>query len=225
MSVTHFGKPQIMAVMTITSLLTAVGMYLAFAFEMFYLVPIFLLIMSLPVAMTLWFFRDPPRTIPEGEGLILAPADGVVTHLDVTEDKAFPEGKGQRLSIFLSVFNVHLNRAPMSGKVVHVAHHDGKFFDARDDKSHANNEHQDVGIETGDDRCPLIWVRQTAGFIARRIVCTLKSQDEIKKGEVYGMIKFGSRTTIFIPEAAKVTWQVKVGDKVTAGETILGLIG
>ena len=188
--------------------------------------PPWLGLLILPCALlygwVLWFFRDPPRVPPEGDGLVLAPADGVVTHMDEVDDPGFLGGRALRLSIFLSVFDVHLNRAPLAGTVAYCRHIPGKFHDARAADSHEANERQDLGLDTGDARCPRALVRQTAGLIARRIVCALKPGDRIERGAVYGMIKFGSRTTVFLPADARIAWNVAVGDKVRAGVTILG---
>ena len=183
----------------------------------------------------LLFFRNPARTIPAGEHLLVAPADGVVTHVDrvaslsVAGDgqtpapHAFMPGEAQRVSIFLSVFDVHLNRAPLAGKVVFKEYRRGAFFDARREESHGKNERMDIGIEPGDPGAPRVVIRQLSGLIARRIVCVPEPGDVLERGQTYGMIKFGSRTSLFVPADAQVEWRVKPGDKVRAGETILGV--
>ena len=173
----------------------------------------------------LWFFRDPARAIPQEDGLLVSPADGVVTHIDEEDEPAFIGGRAKRLSIFLSVFDAHLNRAPCAGTVSHMAYHPGKFADARDDASHAGNERQDLGLDTGDPRCPKVLVRQIAGFIARRIVCPRTLGERLERGQTYGMIKFGSRTTLCLPADAAAAWVVGVGDRVKAGETVLARLG
>lgn len=184
----------------------------------------------------LWFFRDPPRTIPDAPGLIVAPADGVVTHVDRVDSlsveadgqtpaaHAFLSGPAQRVSIFLSVFNVHLNRAPLAGRVAFREYRRGAFFDARREESHGKNERLDLGIVADDQDAPRCVVRQLSGLIARRIVCAAEPGDALARGDVYGMIKFGSRTSLFVPEDARIEWRVKPGDRVKAGETVLGEI-
>lgn len=171
-----------------------------------------------------WFFRDPARTIPDGPGLVVSPADGVVTHLDEAEEPDFIGGRAGRCSIFLSVFDVHLNRSPVSGKVKFVRSRDGAFFDARREESLTKNQNRDVGIVCGEPGLPSkALVRQSTGAIARNIVCPVEPDRVLARGERYGMIKFGSRTTLFLSPDREVDWKVKVGDKVKAGETILAV--
>jgi phosphatidylserine decarboxylase len=186
------------------------------------------LLLPLPLALfgwELWFFRDPVRVPPEGEGLLLAPADGTVTHIDEVRDPSVFGGEPAiRYSMFLSIFNVHLNRAPVAGEVTMAQHRPGGFLDARRGDSADVNERNDILLDTGDARCPRVVVRQIAGKIARRIVCEAKPGDRLARGEVYGMIKFGSRTTLFFPAGTRLAWRVKVGDAVKAGETVLAVL-
>lgn len=168
------------------------------------------------------FFRDPERLIPSGENLIVSPADGTVTHVDEVDDPGFIGGKALRVSIFLSIFNVHINRAPCAGTVAYRKYKKGQFVTAmRADSSHLN-EMMDFGLTTPDPRVPKVLVRQIAGIAARRIVCELPEGTALARGERYGMIKFGSRTEIFLPVASQVSWRVKPGDKVQGGATVLG---
>ena len=170
----------------------------------------------------LWFFRDPDRTVPDGAGLLVSPADGTVTHIDKVEEPDFIQGPAWRCSIFLSVFDVHLNRAPAGGTVSYLRHKAGRFVDARREDSAHLNEFQDLGLLADDPAFgERILVRQTAGKIARRIVCPAKEGDRLARGERYGMIRFGSRTTVFLTASVNPAWRVKAGDKVKAGETIL----
>lgn len=176
-------------------------------------------------AWVLWFFRDPARAVPDAPGAIVSPADGVVTHLDVADEPGYIGGPAERCSIFLSVFDVHLNRAPVAGKVEYVEARPGEYFDARLEESLVKNANQDIGIRTEESGLPgKMVVRQSTGAIARRIVCPIQVGMRLGRGERYGMIKFGSRTTLFFSRDVHVTWRVKVGDKVKAGETILATV-
>lgn len=169
-------------------------------------------------AFTLYFFRDPEREIPQGENLIVSPADGEIVGVDSVEHCPFIDGPAQRITIFLSIFNVHINRSPVKGKVEYRHYTPGKFIDARDDKSSLENERNAIGIETADGKRYL--VVQIAGLIARRIVCWKNPGEQLEAGERFGLIKFGSRTEIYMPIDAKI--QVKRGQKVMAGATVIG---
>lgn len=165
----------------------------------------------------LWFFRDPERPIPGAPGLIVSPADGLVTE---TVSIATPEGPRQRVSIFLSVFDVHVNRAPIAGVVTSVRYHKGKFVNAMNPACAESNERnivtmQGEGIE--------ITFKQIAGLLARRIVFPLREGDRVQRGERVGMIKFGSRTDIVMPAEAEI--QVKVGQRVKGGASIIAVMG
>ncbi|MHB8124822.1 MAG: phosphatidylserine decarboxylase family protein [Desulfitobacteriaceae bacterium] len=167
----------------------------------------------------LYFFRNPERTIPNDELTLVSPADGVVMDVErVYEDKFF-QGESIRIRIFLSIFNVHVNRSPMAGKIVFQTYHPGKMFPAF--KSHASefNEKNYIGIENQYLR---ILVTQVTGFIARRIVCWVKEGDELSRGERFGLIKFGSCTELFLPPDVEVS--VTQGDKVVGGQSILGRV-
>jgi phosphatidylserine decarboxylase len=175
----------------------------------------------LAAAFTLYFFRDPEREIPEGGDLILSPADGKVVGIDSVEHVPFIDGPAKRVSIFLSVFDVHINRAPVKGKIAYRHYTPGKFLDARNPKSSVDNERNSLGIECADGRRYL--VTQIAGLIARRILCWTNPGTEVAAGERFGLIRFGSRTEIFMPIDSKV--EVKLGQKVYGGSTIIGRKG
>ncbi|MCL2001358.1 MAG: phosphatidylserine decarboxylase [Planctomycetes bacterium] len=182
-----------------------------------FLIPLILLFLWL-----LWFFRDPKRTIPNQAGVIVSPADGIVTHLDEADEPDFIGGRAKRLSIFLSVFDVHLNRIPAPGRVEFIRFRPGTFFDARREESLTKNQNQDIGLAVEEAGLPgRMVVRQSAGAIARSIVCPVVPGMRFKRGERYGMIKFGSRTTLFLSPDAEIEWLVKVGDPVKAGETMV----
>ncbi|MBF0501587.1 MAG: phosphatidylserine decarboxylase family protein [Candidatus Riflebacteria bacterium] len=166
---------------------------------------------------TLYFFRDPEREIPQGENLIVSPADGRVLRVDQVDHAPFIEGPAKRVIIFLSVFNVHINRAPIEGKVAYRHYHAGKFLPANVDKASTDNEQNSIGIDDGGYK---VLVRQIAGIIARRIVCWKDAGDSISRGERFGLIRFGSRTEIFLPLSAHI--DVERGDKVHGGSTIIG---
>jgi phosphatidylserine decarboxylase len=166
----------------------------------------------------LFFFRDPERQVPEGDNLILAPADGKVILIKPFDDLEFVGGGGTWVSVFMSLFDVHVNRVPISGVVKYVRYNPGKFFRAFKDKAAVENEQTELGLENKHGK---IVLRQIAGIIARRIVCRLKQEDSVKAGERFGMIRFGSRLDLFLPENVEV--KVKLNHKVKAGESIIGI--
>jgi phosphatidylserine decarboxylase len=166
------------------------------------------------------FFRDPERRIPADADALLSPADGVVTHLGEVAEADFPGGRAFRVSIFLSVFNVHVNRNCRSGRVVQVRYFPGEYLDARNNECSVRNEQfwiDQIDASTG----VLLRTKQIAGAIARRIVCWLRPDEEIRAGERFGMIKFGSRTEVYLPMDAVREVLVQVGDPVRGGTTML----
>lgn len=158
------------------------------------------------------FFRDPERRVPNDAGLLVSPADGTITHIGEVDEPGFPGGKAFRISIFLSVFNVHVNRVPRTGRVTKLAYYPGGFLDARHLECGVRNEQ--FWIDMVDDQGRPIRVKQIAGAIARRIVCWLRPDEAIAAGDRFGMIKFGSRTDVLVPVDAVAEVLVKVGDKV-----------
>jgi phosphatidylserine decarboxylase len=172
-----------------------------------------LLLLALWVA---YFFRDPERTGQRGPSLVVAPADGKLIMITEVEEPAFIQGRAIRLSIFMNVFNVHVNRYPVDGTVKYVHYNKGKFLNAAAEKSSLENEQMSVGVETGKYR---VLVRQIAGLIARRIVTYSKINDNVKQGERMGIIRFGSRVDVFIPVGSKVL--AKLGETTTAGVMVL----
>ena len=171
-----------------------------------------------------YFFRDPERTTPKGDDLIIAPADGILLPLRETElpEELGVEGhdKYVKFSIFMSVFNVHVNRNPVSGVVLKALYIAGKFFNADLDKASKDNERNLVLLETknGDKVCYV----QIAGLVARRIVCRIKDGDEVVAGERFGLIKFGSRLDVYLP-VDKYDVKVIAGQVMVAGETVLAV--
>ena len=164
------------------------------------------------------FFRDPTRTGPRGDALVIAPADGkIVSIADVNEPK-YLQAPARRISIFMSVFDVHVNRYPVSGRVELVKYHPGKFLHAAEEKASLDNEQSSVGVRGSRGR---LLVRQIAGLIARRIVTDSKLGDSVSQASRLGMIRFGSRVDVFIPAADRPTVRVQIGDRVAAGSTVL----
>jgi phosphatidylserine decarboxylase len=185
--------------------------------------PLLLLLLFLTLAPWLFvvsFFRDPNRVIPDDPDVLVSPADGTVTHVGETSDPDFPGGRVFTISIFLSVFNVHVNRLPRSGRVAALRYYPGEFLDARSTDCSVRNEQ--FWIDLIDARTGgLVRVKQIAGAIARRIVCWLRPDEEVRAGERLGMIKFGSRTEVSVPVELVEETLVKVGDTVHGGSTIL----
>jgi phosphatidylserine decarboxylase len=168
------------------------------------------------IVYTLFFFRDPDRVVPTDPTAIVAAADGTVTEIVEIEEPAVLKAKTRRVGIFLSIFDVHTNRAPIDGRVVHREHRQGLCLDARSTDCSEKNEAMIWAFE--NPRATIV-VRQLTGAIARRIVAWSGVGDEMKKGDRFGMIRFGSRTEVYLPLAATVL--VKVGDHVSAGSTII----
>jgi phosphatidylserine decarboxylase len=195
----------------------AIGAYfLAISFRSW---PLWLLAFVLTV-LALWcayFFRDPERTGPRGANLVIAPADGKVLMITEVDEPLFVKGRAKRISIFMNVFNVHVNRYPVDGKVDFTFYNKGKFLNAAAEKSSLENEQMSVGVTTPSGA--RILTRQIAGLIARRIVTYSKIGDVAKQGQRFGLIRFGSRVDVFVPPSSKVN--VKVGEITTAGTTVL----
>lgn len=168
------------------------------------------------------FFRDPKRDVPADSSLLLSPADGKVVDIKVLDGYEGFDGPVLRIGIFLSVFDPHINRAPCDVKIEDVKYRPGKFKDARDPQAGKVNESNDLTMLRVGSRADRIVVRQISGAIARRIVCAVGQGDSLARGEKFGMIKFGSRTELYIPARDDIECACKVGDKVKAGLTILG---
>lgn len=165
----------------------------------------------------IWFFRDPERVIPKGDGAIVSPADGKVIIVEEVNEDRFLKCKALKISIFMNVFNVHVNRVPATGRIVDIFYNPGKFFNASFDKASLLNEQNALLIEAENGKRYV--ANQIAGLIARRIVCRVKPGDAIAKGNRFGLIRFGSRLDVFLPVDVNV--KVKVGEKVSAGSSIL----
>ena len=185
-----------------------------------------LLLLALLVA---YFFRDPERVGERGPALVVAPADGKLIMITEVDEQSFIKGPAIRLSIFMNVFNVHVNRYPVDGLVTYIHYNKGKFFNASAEKSSLENEQMSVGLDSlppDSSRTPRVGdvhrvlVRQIAGLIARRIVTYSKVGEHVKQGERMGIIRFGSRVDLFLPVGSTI--RAKLGDITTAGTTVLG---
>ena len=165
-----------------------------------------------------WFFRDPERSIPEDPNAIVSPGDGKIVEIISEKDPLLDEAY-TRVSIFLNVFNVHVNRVPISGKIQATRYNPGKFFNAASHKASLDNEQSAILLNNGH---VTILVKQIAGLIARRIVCWAKEGDEYQRGQRFGLIRFGSRVDIFLPEGTDI--KVAIGDIVNGGSSIIGYL-
>jgi phosphatidylserine decarboxylase len=177
------------------------------------------------LALAVWlvvFFRDPVRPGPRGDALVVAPADGKVVSALETDEPAFLHARALRISIFMSVFDVHVNRYPVSGTVAYRHYNAGKFLHAADEKASLDNEQSSVGVN--GPHGPVL-VRQIAGLIARRIVTDGRVGDHAVQGERLGMIRFGSRVDVYLPLAAHPVLKIHPGDRVSAGSTVLAEYG
>lgn len=220
-SITKYGLPQVLvyplalvAIMVVLVLLRK-G---AFSGWVFWTVEFVLLTV---LVWQLSFFRDPARAVPAGDDFLISPADGKVTDIQVVDDAEFIGGKATRIGIFLSVFNVHINRMPADVRVEKVVYRPGKFKDARSPECGRVNESSDVYAVMLKEPGYKLIVRQISGAIARRIVTDANVGQEFELGQQYGMIKYGSRTELYLPCDERATIKVKVGDNVKAGLTKL----
>lgn len=180
--------------------------------------PLWLLafVLTLLALWVAYFFRDPERTGPRGEQLVISPADGRVIDITEVDEPAFLQGRAIRISVFMNVFNVHVNRYPVSGTVAYVHYNPGKFLNAAVEKASLENEQMSIGVQTPRHR---VLFRQIAGLVARRIVTYSRVGDEAEQGERMGLIRFGSRLDVFVPVGSTV--KVRLGEKPVAGTTVL----
>jgi phosphatidylserine decarboxylase len=172
-------------------------------------------------AFVLYFFRDPPRRVPGEPGLLVSPADGKIVEIAKLAHDDFVGGPAVRIGIFLSVFNVHINRAPLKSRVIRLVYHPGQFLNALNPESAIRNENLWIGLEEEAAPHRRIVVRQIAGLIARRIVCNLRSGEIVARGHKFGMIKLGSRTELIVPDEIGLQIVSNLGDKVQGGSTVL----
>jgi len=181
--------------------------------------------LAIPLAVltlfTIYFFRDPERTHANDERAVFTPADGKVLSIENLHNGDYRlKDKVIKISIFMSIFNAHINRVPIKGKIAQLSYHPGKFFSANRNKASLYNEHNIVTLET-DNKKKIIFV-QIAGLIARRIACWVKKGDYVETGQRFGLIRFGSRLEVYLPPDSEI--KVKKGEKVKAGQTIIGYL-
>ena len=187
-------------------------LFLLVIFFYFIYKPLFLIFLILLI-FTFYFFRDPERVVPLGDDILVSPADGLITNIS-----EYKEGKKSytKVSIFLSVFNVHIQRLPVSGQITKIDYIEGKFINATLDKASEDNERLRLTLKSGSD---VIYITQIAGLIARRIICYLKTNERVNQGDRYGIIKFGSRVDIEFPNSYNL--MVSIGQQCIGGETII----
>jgi phosphatidylserine decarboxylase len=206
--IAHEGYPFIIFSLVVTVFVAFFGiswLIILFAFITFFII---------------WFFRNPERYFQEEEKVLISPADGKVIKIEDIEVNGTVSGRFKKISIFMNVFNVHVNRAVYSGKIETINYLEGKFFSANLDKASLDNERNEIMIRSEDGHS--IWMVQIAGLIARRIVCWVNVGTTIKKGERFGLIRFGSRVDVYLPEDSQIS--VKLRDNVKAGQTVLGYL-
>ena len=206
--IAHEGYPFIIFSLVVTVFVAFFGiswLIILFAFITFFII---------------WFFRNPERYFQEEEKVLISPADGKVIKIEDVEVNGTVSGRFKKISIFMNVFNVHVNRAVYSGKIETINYLEGKFFSANLDKASLDNERNEIMIRSEDGHS--IWMVQIAGLIARRIVCWVNVGTTIKKGERFGLIRFGSRVDVYLPEDSQMS--VKLRDNVKAGQTVLGYL-
>ena len=175
-------------------------------------------VLALFLLFTLSFFRDPERTTPTGDSLVVSPADGEVVLIKPMREEEFLKQDAVQVSIFMSPLNVHVNRFPITGTVGYYRYFPGEYLMAYEEKSSLRNERTHIGVENARVK---VLFKQIAGFVARRIVADVKEGDRAIAGERFGMIKFGSRVDVIVPQGSAI--KVKVGDKTVAGETVLAV--
>jgi phosphatidylserine decarboxylase len=179
------------------------------------------LVLAVILLWVLAFFRDPARQPPKDDALLVAPADGTITDIETMEHSASDAGPVLRIGIFLSIFNVHINRAPCRAKIENIMYRKGRYINALNPLSSKINESNDLTLRRVSEPTDCLLIRQISGAIARRIVCAARPEQELAQGQAFGMIKFGSRTELHVPVNGNAECVVRVGDKVKAGETVL----
>ena len=209
---TKYGYSTLAVIAVITFILIC----LSFFTQNNYLKALLIVLPALLLIFSMNFFRDPDRTAPSRDDVVVSPADGKVLFVKDVEENKFIKGKAKQVSIFMSPLNVHVNRIPLDGKVEYLHYFEGKYIAAFEDKASEVNERAEFGIS---GKYGKVFFTQVAGFIARRIVYEISKGDSVKIGERFGMIKFGSRVDVIVPENCNV--KVRKDDEVKAGETIL----
>ncbi|MBW8034944.1 MAG: phosphatidylserine decarboxylase family protein [Planctomycetes bacterium] len=214
--ITKYGTPQVVVFPLIVAfLMVLAGFIVPSGLALVTTEAVLLIVLGWVLA----FFRDPQRKILCDEFTLVSPADGLVSDVGVVDDVRFEGGKAFRVGIFLNIFNVHINRVPCGVRIGGVEYKKGKFKNAMDPESAKVNESNSVTMIRLDEPFDKLIVRQISGAIARRIVCGAKDGDELAAGERFGMIKFGSRTELYMPNREEIKCLVNIGDKVKAGLT------
>ena len=193
------------------------GIAASAAIGWWYLAPVFVL----ALVFVLSFFRDPSRRIPEEPGVVVAPADGKVVEVTQVDEPPLLKVPSHKIAIFMSPLNVHVNRAPCGGEVETVEYRPGRHHNAQDQEASSENEAVAMVIRAADGRARVL-VRQVAGVLARRIVCAAAAGERVERGQRFGMIKFGSRAEVYVPVEAGFEVRARLGQRVRAGETVLG---
>ena len=215
---TKYGMPQVAFYPAITGLLMLLFLCLPLPGGVVVVIEVLL---GAVLAWMLSFFRDPHRVIPMDKNVLISPADGTVTDVEYYEDRNAIGGKAIKIGIFLSVFNVHINRAPCAARVERIEYKKGKFINALDPACGKVNEANNIFMTRLDEPMGKIVVRQVSGAIARHIVCDLEEGQVLQRGQQFGMIKFGSCTELHFPDTGTARILVEKGDKVRAGSTIM----
>ncbi|MBC8043494.1 MAG: phosphatidylserine decarboxylase [Rhizobacter sp.] len=210
--ITKYGYGTLAVVFIISLVLIAVAIYVPL-----YIAAVLIALALLSVVFTLQFFRDPNRTPPETANVVVSPADGkVVVIKDLASHPFYGGGAAKQVSVFMSPLNVHVNRIPISGKVIHFKYIEGEYLVAFDDACGERNERTEIGIDNGKIK---LFFKQISGYVARRIVSEVKTGDEVRIGERFGMIRFGSRVDMFLPPEVQI--KVKLDEIARAGETVI----
>jgi phosphatidylserine decarboxylase len=217
--VKHSGKASLAALRLIGLAGAGVVALIVGAFVLHYLTWVLLGFWVLFTGFTFYFFRDPDPFVPVGPNLVVSPAHGKVDVIDTTTEPEYMGGECHRVSIFLSVIDVHVQYAPVMARVAHFKHTPGQYLNAMKTESAQFNENVLVGFDAAEPRGEKIGVRLIAGLIARRIVPWIKANDIVQRGERISLIQFGSRADVYLPLRAKI--KVKLGDKVVGGETVI----
>jgi len=216
---TKYGWPQVAVLPAVIIAAMAISFWVGFKRLPYWSVISAEAILTVVLIWVLAFFRDPYRTIPQDKNVLLAPADGRITDIRIVPEDGFITGPALRIGIFLSIFDVHINRAPCNVRVDKISYKKGKYKNAANPQSGRVNESNDLNLTRTNSPNDKLVVRQISGAIARRIVCQVRAGQKLTGGEKFGMIKFGSRTELYVSADEKAKCLVKVGDKVKAGLT------
>lgn len=216
---TKYGLPQVVVIPTIIVAAMAVYFVVGSLYLSVWAVVVVEVLLAAALIWVLSFFRDPDRLSPQDNKVLLAPADGKVTDIEIVEGNDFIDRPTLRIGIFLNIFNAHINRAPCNVKVEKITYRPGKYKIAMNPESARVNESNDLRMTRIDSPQDRLILRQISGAITRRIICKAKQGQELAGGEKFGMIKFGSRTELYLPAGEKTKCLVQVGDKVKAGLT------